>query len=85
MGQTEEGRYLTVYFVRKLTGEALIVSARDMSKKERSPMGRSKKKRDPIPEHFKTLDAAAKFWDTHDLADASSFRSLAAHLNLISM
>ena len=32
-------------------------------------MARSRKNRDPIPEHFKTLDEAAEFWDTHDLAD----------------
>ena len=25
--------------------------------------------RDPIPEHFATLEEAADFWDTHDLAD----------------
>lgn len=24
---------------------------------------------DPIPEHFATLEEAAEFWDTHDLAD----------------
>ena len=40
MGQTEEGRYLIVYFVDKLTGEALIVSARDMTKKERRSYGK---------------------------------------------
>ena len=35
MGQTEAGRYIVTYFVRKLTGEALIVSARDMTDKEK--------------------------------------------------
>jgi len=40
LGQTEEGRYLTVYFVHKKTGEALIVSARDMTRKERSTYGK---------------------------------------------
>jgi uncharacterized DUF497 family protein len=40
MGQTGAGRYLTVYFVRKLTGEALIISARDMTKKERRAYGK---------------------------------------------
>jgi len=35
MAQTAAGRYLTVYFVQKLTGEALIISARDMTKQER--------------------------------------------------
>lgn len=35
LGQTESGRYLTVFFIHKLTQEALILSARDMDKKER--------------------------------------------------
>ena len=26
-------------------------------------------KRDPIPEHFTSIEDAADFWDTHDLAD----------------
>lgn len=34
-GQTEAGRYLAIFFIRKLTGEALIISARDMDDKER--------------------------------------------------
>ena len=29
----------------------------------------STKKRDPIPKHFKTIEEAAEFWDTHDLSD----------------
>jgi len=28
-----------------------------------------KKIRDPIPERFESLEAAADFWDTHDLTD----------------
>jgi len=24
---------------------------------------------DPIPEHFKNIEKAAEFWDTHDLGD----------------
>ncbi len=35
LGQTEGGRYLIVFFVYKTTREALLISARDMSKKER--------------------------------------------------
>mgnify|MGYP001073919724 CR=1 FL=1 len=35
MGQTDEGRYLIVYFIHKSDGAALIISARDMDKKER--------------------------------------------------
>ena len=35
MGQTRGGRYLIVFFILKQNGSALIVSARDMSRKER--------------------------------------------------
>lgn len=35
LGQTDAGRYLVVFFIHKLTGEALILSARDMDDKER--------------------------------------------------
>jgi len=35
MGQTDSGRYVIVFFVRKTTQEALIVSARDMTDSER--------------------------------------------------
>ena len=35
MGQTDSGRYVIVFFVRKTTQEALIVSACDMTGSER--------------------------------------------------
>jgi uncharacterized protein len=35
MGRTAAGRYLITYFVYKTTREALIVSARDMTKREK--------------------------------------------------
>lgn len=35
LGRTTAGRYLVVFFIHKQTGEALILSARDMDKKER--------------------------------------------------
>ena len=35
LGQTEAGRYLVAFFVRKLDGRALPVSARDMNSRER--------------------------------------------------
>ncbi|MDO8752951.1 MAG: BrnT family toxin [Anaerolineales bacterium] len=35
LGRTDSGRYLIVYFVYKATGEALIISARNMTKSER--------------------------------------------------
>jgi uncharacterized DUF497 family protein len=35
LGQTDNGRYLIVIFVYKQTREALVISARDMDRKER--------------------------------------------------
>lgn len=35
LGQTDAGRYLTVFFVRKKDSKALILSARDMTRAER--------------------------------------------------
>ncbi len=29
----------------------------------------NRKRRDPLPEHFRSLDEAGEFWDTHDSAD----------------
>ncbi len=40
LGQTDAGRYLTVLFIYKKTKEALILSARDMSNKERKQYGK---------------------------------------------
>jgi uncharacterized DUF497 family protein len=40
LAQTEAGRYLTVLFIYKRSKEALILSARDMAKKERKLYGR---------------------------------------------
>jgi uncharacterized DUF497 family protein len=42
-GQTEAGRYLIVFFVLKQKNKALIISARDMDRKERRRYGRSKR------------------------------------------
>ncbi|MCP4361832.1 MAG: BrnT family toxin [Chloroflexi bacterium] len=39
-GQTQEGRYLTIFFIRKPGNEALIISARNMDNKERKQYGR---------------------------------------------
>ncbi len=40
LGQTDAGRYLTVLFIYKTSKEVLILSARDMAKKERKMYGR---------------------------------------------
>ncbi len=39
LGQTEAGRYLTVFFIYKESREALVLSARDMDRKERRHYG----------------------------------------------
>jgi len=40
LGQTKSGRYLSIFFIRKLDNKALIISARDMSKNERKRYGK---------------------------------------------
>jgi uncharacterized DUF497 family protein len=39
-GRTDAGRYVTVIFIRKFGNRALIISARDMTKKERKQYGK---------------------------------------------
>ena len=41
-GQTAGGRYLVVFYIRKLTGAALPISARDMDDSERKYYGKQK-------------------------------------------
>lgn len=40
IGQTDAGRYLIVFFIYKPSCEALVISARDMSPKERKRYGK---------------------------------------------
>ena len=40
LGQTDSGRYLSVFFIYKRNQKALIISARDMDAKERKLYGR---------------------------------------------
>jgi uncharacterized protein len=35
LGQTANGRYLSIFFIKKLDNKALIISARDMTSQER--------------------------------------------------
>ena len=42
MGQTDAGRYLIVFFIRKSNRSALIISARDMTRTERRNYGRQR-------------------------------------------
>ncbi len=39
-GQTDDGRYVIVFFVLKRENQALVISARDMEGKERKTYGR---------------------------------------------
>lgn len=39
-GRTDAGRYLTVIFIQKFSNRALIISARNMDKKERKQYGK---------------------------------------------
>ena len=41
-GQTDTGRYLIVFFMHKKSGAALVISARDMTTKERKRYGRTR-------------------------------------------
>lgn len=42
LGQTDAGRHLIVFFIHKTSGEALIISARDMTQKDRRQYERRK-------------------------------------------
>lgn len=44
LGQTDGRRYLTVFFINKGKGRALIISARDMDRKERKHYGKRHKR-----------------------------------------
>jgi len=43
IGQTDGGRYLTVFFIYKRGNRALIISARDSSSREQRSYGKHKK------------------------------------------
>jgi len=40
LGRTEFGRYLSVFYIKKMGNRALIISARDMNDKERTRYGK---------------------------------------------
>ena len=43
VGQTDGGRYLAVFFIHKRRDSALVISARDASRRERKSYGKRKK------------------------------------------
>ncbi len=40
LGRTEDGRYLSIFYIKKLGNRALIISARDMNHIERKRYGK---------------------------------------------
>ncbi|MBN2061105.1 MAG: BrnT family toxin [Deltaproteobacteria bacterium] len=40
LGRTNAGRFLSVFFIRKLGNKALVITARDMNKSERKRYGK---------------------------------------------
>jgi uncharacterized DUF497 family protein len=40
LGQTDSGRYLIIYFIYKLSQDALVISSRDMDDKEKRRYGK---------------------------------------------
>lgn len=40
LGRTKNGRYLSVFFIKKLSNKALIITARDMNFRERKRYGK---------------------------------------------
>lgn len=35
LGRTKSGRYLSIFFIKKLNSKALVITARDMNQRER--------------------------------------------------
>lgn len=66
LGQTDDGRYLAVLFIYKLTREALIMSARDMATRSVNTMAKNKTK--PMPKQ-RSLHETVEFFETHDMGD----------------
>jgi hypothetical protein len=63
---TDAGRYLITFFVLKLDGRALPVSARDMTDREQNSMAESKKTSISGASSYRDV---GEFWDQHDLTD----------------
>ena len=40
LGRTESGRYLSIFYIKKLGNRALIITARDMNKTEKKRYGK---------------------------------------------
>jgi uncharacterized DUF497 family protein len=42
LGQTDAGRYIVIYYVQKLSKDALVISARNMNEAEKKRYGKKK-------------------------------------------
>jgi uncharacterized protein len=65
MGQTDSGRYLIIFFVYKKDKRILILSARDMTKSERSNMNKHISSISRATSYKETGD----FWDVHEVSE----------------
>jgi uncharacterized protein len=67
-GKTFGGRYLSVFFIYKPENKtSIIISARDMSKKEREK--RMERNKLTSISKAKTYEQIGKFWDLHDFTE----------------
>ncbi|TVQ95421.1 MAG: hypothetical protein EA399_17940 [Desulfovibrionales bacterium] len=65
LGQTDAGRYLIVFFIRKSDHAALIISARDMDRKERRLYKKNEHADQSNLSQADSLNGIATFWDDH--------------------
>ena len=87
LGQTEAGRYLTVFFIHKPDHRILIVTARDEPRGKNSMTGSNDRKRvarrKSTVSKAKTYSEMGDFWDEHDLSDYwGSTRSVRAEVSM---
>jgi len=71
LGQTDEGRYLAVFFIYKRTGKVFTISARAiwMTRSAEVMVENKKVEKDVLPENFDSVEELWEFWDTHSSAD----------------
>ncbi len=66
-GQTDSGRYLSVFFIYKINNNAFIISARDMNKTERKSMPKNR-----VLPKFQSYEEASEWLDSHSTAKLES-------------
>lgn len=68
-GQTNTGRYLIVFYIRKLTGVLLPYRRAIWTTRKGNTMRDKDKTIDPLPDSFETDKKAGEFWDAHSTMD----------------